>query len=596
MDPCPGAWHTTTAGVMGQKRAGGAASLRGARADYSELVLEPVAADEIAASAMRPAPEIFHPPLVPADQKVASERAFNDAVLEAAPGFFYTMDRDGRLVRLNRSLASALGVTQDTGAGINPFEYLSDEDRERGLAALDHIFETGSGEVQLPIPIEGEVRQVLMTARRVDIGGAPYCVGFGIDVTDRARMEEELRRTRDELEQRVAERTAALTTMNDRLKRTERALLTLSWSNQTLVRSTDSPRLLQDVCDAAREVGGYMLAWVGYAQDDEEKTVKPVAWSGVDESFFDTIKVTWADGPSGQGAVGRCIREMRAIHVADTAADPCFEPWRTVAKQQGWGSVVGLPLIGRDGRCFGALALYAAEADAFDDREVALLQELSMDLAFGLDNLEVREKQVRAEEELRESYARLEAMTWDVAESMGRVVEARDPYTQGHERRVSRLCKLIAQEMGLPADETAAVEMAALLHDIGKLGVPSEILTKPGTLSRTEFALIKDHSYRGYEILKGIAFPWPIADIVLQHHERLDGSGYPGGLDGDEISLPARILAVADVVEAMASHRPYRPAIGLAEAIAEIAGNEGAYDPAVVEACCNLYERGDIVF
>jgi putative nucleotidyltransferase with HDIG domain/PAS domain S-box-containing protein len=563
---------------------------------HGELALEPLAAAEIA-SVGQPAAEVLHPAALAAcEDRSAAERAFNDAVLDAAPGFFYTMDRDGRLVRLNRALASALHVTPATGAGIDPFALIGPEDEARGRAALDHIFETGSGEVQLPIPVNGEVRQVLMTARRVDIAGAPYCVGFGIDVTDRARMEDELRQTRDQLEHRVEERTAALTAMNDRLKRTERALLTLSWSNQTLVRSTNSPRLLQDVCDAAREVGGYKLAWVGYADDDDAKTVRPVAWSGVDEDFFDRLHVSWEDGPEGQGAVGRCIRDQRPVHVSDTGSDPCFAPWRDLALEQGYGSCVGLPLINREGHCFGALALYAAETDAFDDREVALLQELAMDLAFGLDSLEIRAKQARAEEELRESYARLEAMTWDVAESMGRVVEARDPYTQGHERRVSRLCKLIAHEMGLPPDESAAVEMAALLHDIGKLGVPSEILTKPGTLSRTEFALIKDHSYRGYEILKGIAFPWPIADIVLQHHERMDGSGYPSALKGDEISVSARILAVADVVEAMASHRPYRPAIGLAEAIAEIAGNEAAYDPAVVEACCNLYERGAIEF
>jgi len=531
-----------------------------------------------------------------AADSLAAEKAFNDAVLEAAPGLFYTMDRDGRLVRLNRALADALHVTPETGLGLSPFDFVGEEDRRRTKASLDRIFAVGSGEVQVTIPIRGEMRQYLMSGRRVEIAGAPYVVGFGTDITDRVRAEEELRRTRDELEARVTERTAALTSMNDRLKRTERALLTLSWSNQTLVRAIDSPRLLQDVCDTAREIGGYRMAWVGFVEHDDAKTIRPVAWSGVDASFFDRISVSWGEGPEGQGAVGCCVREQRPVHVGDIASDPCFGPWRETCMAEGYGSVVGLPLIDRDGVVFGALALYAGEPDAFDDREIALLQELSMDLAFGLESLQMRAKQAAAEEELRQSYARLEAMTWDVAVSMGRVVEARDPYTQGHETRVASLSKAIAIQMGLPEDEVAAVEMASLLHDIGKLGVPSEILTKPGTLSTSEFALIKDHSYRGYEILKGIAFPWPIADIVLQHHERLDGSGYPSGLKGDEISMSARILAVADVVEAMASHRPYRPAIGLHEAMAEIAEHTGAYDPEVVAACRSLYDRGLIEF
>jgi len=183
-------------------------------------------------------------------------------------------------------------------------------------------------------------------------------------------------------------------------------------------------------------------------------------------------------------------------------------------------------------------------------------------------------------------------MVRDVAEAMGRVVEARDPYTQGHEQRVARLARQIAERMGLGADEVDGIEMAGLLHDVGKLHVPAEILTKPGMISAMEFALIKEHPQQGHDILMGIAFPWGIADMVLQHHERQDGSGYPSGLVGDEISTAARILAVADVVEAMASHRPYRPSLGLDAAIAEVRDNTVKYDADVVSACVELHELG----
>jgi len=143
-------------------------------------------------------------------------------------------------------------------------------------------------------------------------------------------------------------------------------------------------------------------------------------------------------------------------------------------------------------------------------------------------------------------------------------------------------------------DSIAMVQMTSLLHDIGKLAVPAEILTKAGTLSDSEFEMIKDHSRQGYEILKEITFPWPIADIVLQHHERMDGSGYPSGLKGDQILLPARIIAVADVVEAMASHRPYRPIIGLGQALQALSEGTGMFDPDVVAACERLYAKGEI--
>jgi putative nucleotidyltransferase with HDIG domain len=200
---------------------------------------------------------------------------------------------------------------------------------------------------------------------------------------------------------------------------------------------------------------------------------------------------------------------------------------------------------------------------------------------------------VTHERELAESNKRLEKMVYDVAEAMGSVVEARDPYTQGHELRVASLGKRIALEMGMAEDAINEINMAGLLHDIGKLRIPAEILTKPGKLSTTEFALIKEHPEQGFEILGHIDFPWPIAEIVREHHERLDGSGYPRGLVADEIMLPARILAVADVVEAMASHRPYRPAVGLDQAIAEISTHSELYDSAAVAACVRLYERGE---
>jgi HD-GYP domain-containing protein (c-di-GMP phosphodiesterase class II) len=200
----------------------------------------------------------------------------------------------------------------------------------------------------------------------------------------------------------------------------------------------------------------------------------------------------------------------------------------------------------------------------------------------------------RAEEAVLQGSERLERILKSVVALIGKVVETRDPYTQGHEEGVARIGRLIAEELGLPEDEVEGIEVAGLVHDVGKLSVPAEILTKPGKLADVEYSLIKEHSRRGYDILKDIDFDWPVAGIVLQHHERMDGSGYPAGLAGDDISIAARILMVADVIEAMGAHRPYRPALGLDAAMAEITGHPEKYDEQVVSACVRLHAAGRI--
>ncbi len=173
-------------------------------------------------------------------------------------------------------------------------------------------------------------------------------------------------------------------------------------------------------------------------------------------------------------------------------------------------------------------------------------------------------------------------------------VEIRDPYTAGHQMRSSKIARAIAQEMGLSQEKIDGIRMAGSIHDIGKLSIPAEILSKPTKLSITEFSLIKEHSLKGYEMLKDVESPWPLAEIVYQHHERMDGSGYPRNLKGDEILMEARILAVSDVVESMASHRPYRPALGIDKALEEVEKNRGIfYDVAVADACLRLFrEKG----
>lgn len=196
-----------------------------------------------------------------------------------------------------------------------------------------------------------------------------------------------------------------------------------------------------------------------------------------------------------------------------------------------------------------------------------------------------------AEFKLKQSYSQLENNLDEMVRAMSLTVEERDPYTAGHQRRSTELAVALAREMGLSEQQCKGLRMAGLIHDMGKIAIPAEILSKPGGLNNVEFQLIKRHPQVGYDILKQFDFPWAVDNIVLQHHERLNGSGYPQGLAGENILLEARILCIADVVETIESHRPYRPGRGIDVALEEISRNRGRlYDPHGVDACLNLFK------
>lgn len=374
----------------------------------------------------------------------------------------------------------------------------------------------------------------------------------------------------DVTEQRVSERT---------LYRLNRALRTLSHGNEALVRARNEQELLENVCRAVGEQGEYPVAWVGYLGTGG--TMELVAAWGLNDTGRDALQ--------GQGdAVHACVhlRELQAqgeavvLKDGDVAHARCGV-WEA-GRSHGAQSAVLLPLL-TGGFVNGVLAIYSSLPEAFDSDELKLLQELAGDLGYGIDALRIRESH-------RQRGERLQRALLETIRSIALTIEKRDPYTAGHQQRVAALAAAIAAEMGLETEHVEGIRMGSLVHDIGKIYVPSEILNRPGRLSAVEFGIIKTHPEVGYDIIRNVEFPWPVGEMILQHHERLDGSGYPRGLRGEEIILEARILAVADVVEAMASHRPYRPGLGLERALQEIeAGRGKAYDPRVVESCLRLF-------
>jgi PAS domain S-box-containing protein len=427
------------------------------------------------------------------------------------------------------------------------------EHNERALAGQEITYE------RRILNASGEERLCQVTLVRMPSAKAPLLRASFVDITDRKEAERALRRL-------------------------NRTLRTLSRGNEALVRAASEPELLSEMCRVIVETGGYRMAWIGIAQHDAAKSVTPVAAAGETGDYLDKAKITWADEPRGHGMVGRAIRSGEPQTSQNIAADPGMAPWREEAKEHGFGCSVALPLKDHS-EVFGVLTMYAVETDAFDADELKLLQELANDLAFGVRSL--REHSAREVSDKRWRVS-LEATIGAIAST----VELRDPYTAGHQQRVARLAVAIARELALPEQQIQGLYLAGIVHDVGKIDIPAEILNKPGKLSKLQYQLIQAHAEAGYDIVKGVDFPWPIAEMVRQHHERLDGSGYPHGLKGDAILPEARILTVADVVEAMMSHRPYRASLGIEAALAEIEEGKGRiYDPAAVEACTALFRQ-----
>ncbi|NDU87613.1 MAG: HD domain-containing protein [Ferrovum sp.] len=367
-----------------------------------------------------------------------------------------------------------------------------------------------------------------------------------------------------------------------------RALKMLSESTTALLRSETEITLLLEYCRIAVETGGYLMAWIGVAEDDD-KSVKSLAKYGWDDGYLALAEITRAESDRGNDPTGNALRSKQVHYVGEIATDPRMAPWRHEALLRGYQSTIAIPFLIQDGK-MACLTLYHSKTWIWSATELKLLREIGDDLAFGIEALQTAVAKIHYQVSLRESLEQTIQVIADTGEE-------RDAYTAGHQRRVAHLCTQIANELGYSADFIHGLHLAASIHDLGKIGIPVEILTKPRRLTTLEFGMIKEHPNIAFNILKNVSFPWPIAKIIVQHHERIDGSGYPMGLKGDEILKESKILAVADVVEAMASYRPYRPALGIEAALSEIVAQRGiTLDAEAVDACLEVFNQQNYRF
>ncbi len=502
----------------------------------------------------------------------ASEERFR-LVIDNAPDAIMLYDRDqDRFISANKAAERLFGCERDEIIKYGPQHFYAPEQpdgRPVGQSFAEHNDRALAGEGLIferrVLNAAGEERLCEVTLVPLSSAGARLLRASMVDIT----------------EQREAE--CALNRLN-------RTLRTLSRGNEVLVRNTSEPELLQGMCHVIVEAGGYRMAWIGIAQQDAAKSIKPVAQAGIGAEFFEgPPEHSWAGELEGGCNCGLAFTSGQTQTSDDLQTKPAMTLWRDQFAKYGIRATAAFPLRDDTG-VFNVLVIYAGEADAFDTDEMKLLQELANDLAFGIRGL----REHTAHEALNRRWrTSLEATIGAIANT----VEMRDPYTAGHQQRVARLAVAMARDLALPEAQIQGLYLAGVIHDVGKIDIPSEILNKPGKLSKLEFQLIQQHAQSGYDIVKGVDFPWPIAEMVRQHHERLDGSGYPQGLAGDAILPEARILAVADVVEAMMSHRPYRAALGIEAALAEIEQGKGRlYDPAAVEACTALFRQDRFSF
>jgi PAS domain S-box-containing protein len=754
-------------------------------------------------------------------KKLAASEAQLRAIVETTPDCIMLIAADGTLLEVNEAglkMIECESAEVVIGQWLDPM--IAPEFQEAFRSFNESVFRGNQGIFQFEIiGLKGtrrwlETHAVLL---RNPSDGTPIQLAVTRDITERKQAEKEIAGV-------------------------NRALQMLNNTNQALIHIADEATLLTEVCRIAVEVGDYRLAWVGFAEHDEAKTLRPVAHAGFDSGYIESAKVTWADNERGRGPGGIAIRTGQPCMARNIPLDPAFAPWREAAIKRGYKSIIALPLIS-NGQTFGVMGIYSVDTDAFNTNEVEILKEMADDLAFGITALQTRAERELAEETLEKERKRMEVIlsaldtglslinpdmtiAWTnqkvremfpgrepvgqvchvfyesraticdgcgtlrafkdgniceseqlvpatgrwyyiisqpIKDKTGRVVsvlegitniterkraeealrnselkyrnifenaiegiyqstvegrfitanaafanmagydspeeiiesikdigtqlyvhpedrkrflkireekgfvegfevefqkkdgstfwvvinalavkdeqgkilyteglieditvrkhaeeqlqqtieslrkavgttiqvlvsavESRDPYTAGHQLRVANLACAIATEMGLSQEKIDGIRMAGSIHDVGKLSIPAEILSKPTKLTNIEFSLIKEHSLIGYEMLKNVESPWPLAQIVYQHHERMDGSGYPRNLKGDEIIMEARIMAMADVVEAMASHRPYRPGMGIEAALEEIEKNKGVlYDNAVADVCLRLFrEKG----
>jgi len=505
-----------------------------------------------------------------AEIAIVYEQSLLHALMDNIPDFIYFKDEKNRFVRVNKTSAEDRGVTPEDFIGKTDFDIFTEEAAKKCFADDDRVMKTGKpliNSIEKITYLNGMERWFSATKvpRYDEKGKIIGTIGITRDITERKQAEE-------------------------RIKHLNLVLYAIRKVNQLIVKEKNRERLLEGACNNLIKTRGYYHTQIVLL--DKEGKIDTYTEAGLGKDFLPLVKLL----KKGETIpCGRLALKQRDVVIIKDPASTCPDcPLVQVCSARGSAMTVRLE---NKGKIYGIMSVSIPAYFITDKEEQALFKEVTGDIALGLYSIEMGKKLDKQTHDLQQSYQRIKRAMDATVETMSKILEAKDPYTAGHQQRVSQLATAIAKELNLSQDKVEGIRIASLIHDIGKIGLPTEILSKPSKLTDIEFSLIKEHSQIGYDILKSIDFSYPVANIVLQHHERLNGSGYPNHLKGDQIFLEARIIGVADVVEAMSSHRPYRPALGIDKALEEISKNKGIlYDPEVVDACLKLFKEKGFKF
>lgn len=486
------------------------------------------------------------------EERLREETAFTNKIIDSLPGVFYVFDDEGNLMRANRAFGSNLGYSGADLKRLSPFELFVEEDRPRLQDAVTKVFKDGSAGLEATLRTAGGLTvPYSFKATRVDTANGRLVVGTGLDISKQLQAQSHIEELNHELNHRLGHITA------------------LRDIDNAIVGSLDRAALLDTVL---RQIGERLQvdAAAVLLFSPELGRLRVAASLGLSGAAF-----RGTDLRLGEGLAGRAGLERRTVIVegAQAVADGLL---RTRGLSTfGYESYLATPLVAK-GQLLGVLELFQRTtvergADWHD-----VLSALAAQSALALENANLVESLQRSNTEMLAAYER-------TIEGWSRALDLRDEETEGHSRRVTEQTERLAERFGIPDEQIVHIRRGALLHDIGKMGVPDHVLLKPGPLSDEEWVLMKQHPAFAYELLLPIEFLRGALDIPYCHHERWDGSGYPRGLKGEEIPLSARIFAVVDVYDALTSDRPYRPAWQQAKALDYLRENAGVlFDPSVV--------------
>ena len=469
------------------------------------------------------------------------------AIMNASTESIFLMDLEGDLLAANESLAQRLGTDLETLLRGNFYEFLPSDVAKNRKLHVKQVIKSGK---PLYFEDEGFGRTILNSFYPIfdSKGQINRLAVIGMDITERKQAELLILVQRD-------------------------LTMAISFSHQldkALLQCLDTIIQLSEM-----ECGGIYLI------DQASGDLNLICHRNLSPTFIKSVSHYKADS-----TYARLVLQGKPLFTRYSELDLPLNQDDFAEKLRAFAV---LPLI-FENRVIGCLNLASKKLEDVSEINRKVLKNAVTLMGEGITRL-------KTEEELKLSYQKLQKAIKNTIQAMALILEKRDPYTAGHQERVTKLACAIAEEINLSPEKIEGLYMAGIIHDIGKINIPTEILSKPGRLSEIELSLIKTHPQVGSDILKEMELPGEISSIVLQHHERMDGSGYPSGLSGKDITLEARILAVADIVEAMASHRPYRPALGLDKALKEITQNKGKlYDPEVVDACLKLFKEKGFKF